>query len=144
MSGLLGLFKGQGEGVDAVAQAVRRWAIVKDMAEVGMAMAAEHFRAYHVVAAIFLLGQLGCGHWLAEAGPAATGIELVTCVEQRLMAADAVIVSGFVMIPVGAGKGAFRSFFTGDVILRRCKQAAPFFVRADQLGHGTEGSVRSA
>src|SRR5882672_12835065 len=89
--------------VDAVALARRLGAVGKDVAEMGGAAGAMHFRAGHEEAAVGLrLHGLLPGR-LIEARPARAGIELGRRIEHRRAAADAGIHAVVVMVPEPAG-----------------------------------------
>src|SRR4051794_36288313 len=62
--------------VDAVAQARRLRPVLEDVAQVGIAVAAHHFRAAHPEAVVRLLGDVLPGYRLVEAGPARARFEL--------------------------------------------------------------------
>ena len=75
--------------VDAVAQAGRAGAVVEDVAEMAVALRAQHLGADHAVAGIAFLVDMALDRGLGEARPAAAGIELGVGLEQRLAAAGA-------------------------------------------------------
>ena len=64
--------KAQGRGVDAVAQAGRRWAVVKDMAEVGITLAAAYLGAQREEAAVLFFRNIPGLQRSSKTGPART------------------------------------------------------------------------
>ncbi len=72
-----------------------------------------------------------------KAGPAGAGIELRGGVKQLRAAARARIHSLFVVIPVLAGEGRFRTFLPRDGILFRGELFPPFFVGFANFFHNT-------
>jgi hypothetical protein len=81
----------QGSGIHAVAQAGGLRAVREDVAEMGVALAAEHFGAFHAKAAVGLLDDVLFGDGSPEAWPAGAGLKLGVGAEQRIAAADAAV-----------------------------------------------------
>src|SRR6202140_4009305 len=75
--------------IDAVAQAGRAGTVLEDVAEMAVALRAQHFGADHAVADVALLVDMALRRRLGEARPAAAGIELGVGFEQRLSATGA-------------------------------------------------------
>src|SRR4051812_30152290 len=98
-AGLL-LLEFQRCGIDAVAQARGLRAVLEHVAQVGVALLAQHFGAAHAIALVLL----GCDVFgrggLPEARPARTGLELLVGAEQLDAAAAAAIDALLVVVPV--------------------------------------------
>jgi len=115
----------QSSRVDAIPEAGRCWAIVKDMSKVSIATAANDFRRGSNQASV----DSGCDHldinWLKEAGPAGAGVELRIAFKQRLATANTLVHAIIVRIPVLASETRFGSFLPGDFELLGCQQFLP-------------------
>src|SRR5437868_14294904 len=72
--------------IDAVAQSGRAGPILEDMAEVTVALRAEHFGADHAMADVALFIDVVLRGGRRNARPAAAGVEVGLCFEQRLPA----------------------------------------------------------
>src|SRR5271156_1841755 len=105
--GVLLFFQLQRSRIDAVAQSGGRWAVGKDVAEMGAAVLAGHFSANHAVTAIVVFRYIFFLERGREAGPAAAGIEFLLRRKQRFAATDAAVDAVFVAIPVFAAEGVF-------------------------------------
>ena len=120
-------------GVHAVTQAGRRRAVREDVAEVGVAAAAQHFGADVVHAPIrdgrdvFVVGRF------QEARPAGAGIELRSRIEERLPTADADVGRIVVVVPERAGAGALGAALAGHAVLLRRQNLPPFCISLDRL-----------
>src|SRR3954470_17813909 len=79
----------QGCRVDAVAQSGRSRTVLEHMAEMTIALRAQHFGSDHAVADVAFFVDMLVGRGRGEAGPAAAGIEFCVGFEQRLAAAGA-------------------------------------------------------
>src|SRR4051812_9481308 len=79
----------QRRGVDAVAQSGRSRTIVEDMAEMAVAVRAQHLGPDHAVADVALFIDMAFDRGRGEARPAAAGIEFCVGFEQRLAATGA-------------------------------------------------------
>src|ERR1700686_3339645 len=111
--------------IDAVAQAGRAGAIFEHVAEMTVALRAQHLGADHAVGHVALLVDVALGCRLGETWPAAAGIELGVGFEQRLAAAGAGIGAGPVLVLVFAGKRALGRLFAQYRVLRRRQFLAP-------------------
>ncbi len=111
------LLKIQRSGINAIAQARRRGAIVEDVAEMRAAIGAGHFRAWHPTGAIGMLLDLGICFRRVKAGPSAACVEFRIAFEERRATRaafiDATLPKGFVL----AGERAFRPFLAHDAKL---------------------------
>src|SRR5574341_1888995 len=126
----------QRRGVDAVSQS--RWLryVREDVAQVGVAAAAEDFGAAHEEAAVVLGGDRVGGHGLVEAGPAGAGVELGVGGEQGVAAAHERVSAGFFRVVVLARKRPLRAFLAGHVVLLGRELSFPFCVGLfNFLGH---------
>ena len=121
--------------IHAVAQAGRRRPVVEDVAQVGIAAAAQRLDANHAEAAVLALHDVGGGDRLPEARPAGAGIELGGRVEQGGVAADAAVHAAGMVVVVGAAERAFGTAAAGDVIGLRAELLLPLGVGELQLGH---------
>src|SRR5208337_1451914 len=121
--------------VHAVAQAGGLGAVVEDVAQVRVALGAQHFVAGHTDAAVGLVLHVLLGDRLPEAGPAGAGVELGRRAEQRVLAADAAEDPLGVQVPVLAGEGALGAGEAGHVKLLGGELGAPFGVGLDDFGH---------
>src|SRR5438876_5831292 len=87
-------------GVDAVAQARRRGAVVEQVAQVGIAVGGPDLGPLHEEGAVALLGDVRRLERPREAGPPGAGLELVERAEQRLPGHHIDINAGAVVVPV--------------------------------------------
>ena len=114
--------------VDAVAQARRRGAIVKDVALVRPAHGTMNLRASHEEAAILFGLDVPLVNWFVEAWPTRTGVELRLGAKERRAAANAAIDAFFFVVPVPARKSPLGAFLPRDSVLLGSKLLTPFFV----------------
>ena len=71
-----------------------------------------------------------------EAGPTAARIKLGVRAEEELVAANAMVVTGSLFVPVHAGEGSFRARLTGDMKLLGRELSTPFFIAFfDSVAH---------
>jgi len=70
------------DGVDAITQPGRRWAIVKDLALLRAATGAHDLRSHHSVAGVANLAQVFFGKWRGETWPAGAAFKLRAGFEQ--------------------------------------------------------------
>src|SRR5579884_757417 len=115
-------------GVDAVAQARRRRAILEDVAEVAAAGPAEHLGAPHTVADVGL-GVHPLSNRNPEARPARPRVELLVRAEQRLAAAGAAVGALVLGVGVLAGERSLRALLAQHVVLLRRELRPPLRVR---------------
>ena len=90
------------------------------MAEMPAALGAQHFRALHQVAVVFILSDHGLGSRRVKARPAAAGIKLGVRLEQHLAAARTAIHALVFRIPILPCERALRSFLAQHAVLLRC------------------------
>jgi hypothetical protein len=125
--------KAERGGVDAVAQAGGRGAVVEDVGQVGVALAAQRLGAAHEQAVIGLGAHVLRGGRRPETRPAGTGLKLFVAAEQGVAAAHAAIHTGFVIIPVAAGKGALGTLLACYGKLFRREFFLPFGIGLDDF-----------
>src|SRR5690348_5132426 len=123
----------EGGRVEAIAQAGRFGPVLEDMAEMGVAAAAQHLDPPHEQAAVVLGGDAVLGHRRPEARPAGAGIELGVGAEELLAAAHAGIGAGRLGVPIGAAEGALGALLARDAVLLGCELGAPLGVAFDHL-----------
>src|SRR3989454_472900 len=117
----------QRRGVDAVAQARRRRAVVEQVAQVGIRVRRADLGAHHEERPVrLLLDVLGLER-LGEARPAGAGLELVERAEQRLSGDDVHVDAGPVIVPVLVRESPLCPLVLRHVVLQRRE-------RASQLG----------
>ena len=128
--------------VDAVAQARRRRAVRKDVAEMAVAARAADLDAAHAVRAIL---ELDHGLWrgrLEIARPAAAAVEFAVGAKEFGSAADARIGARGLGVPKRPGEGTLRTLFARDAILLRCQQGSPLRFCPDDFSLGHAGLHR--
>ena len=105
------------------------------MPEVRTALAAFYLRAHHAVTRVrfffYILGING----LEKAGPPRAGFELRLGTEERLSAADTVVHSRIVIVPVLAGKRALSSFLARHFVLDGRQLFLPLGIGLRHLCH---------
>ena len=89
LAGLLHLL--QRRGIDAVAEAGWGRSVVKDVTEVSVALATQHFSPGQEKTSVALSADALAGCWRMKAGPAGARIELRVRIEENVPAADAAI-----------------------------------------------------
>src|SRR3954453_18582275 len=90
--------------IHAVSQARGCRTVLKHMPQVRVAFRAADFRPYHAVLRIPVLDYSTFGSRLIETWPARAGIKLRLRVKERSSAADAVIDTRLLVVPVSPGK----------------------------------------
>src|SRR5712692_899038 len=98
------------------------------MSQMRIASVAHDLYAAHSQAIIDLGPNPSFGYRRPEAGPARAGVEFCVRAEQVVSAANALVDSRFVEVPVLARVGPFRSFFPGYVELLRREYLPPLCV----------------
>src|SRR4029078_2064187 len=109
--------KSQNCTVHAVSQTGRLRPVIKNVSQMCIAAATKHFGSCHETAAVIFHFYVSLVHRLIKTGPTSPRFELVLAVEQRQSAADTLIDSVAVLVPVFAGECALGSFFSRDVEL---------------------------
>jgi hypothetical protein len=117
--------------VHAVAQASGLRSIREDMAQVGIALAAERFGAHHPQAGIGFLSYILFGDRRPKARPAGTGIKLGVGAEKRVAAAHTAVDAWIVQLVILAGEGHLGTLLARDRKLIGSELALPFFVALD-------------
>ena len=98
--------------VHAVAESGRFGTVIEEMAEMCVAQPAQNLNASHIERKVGVFAHILLGNRLPEAGPARARLEFGIRAEERRAAADATVESFIVIIPILAGKGAFRGCMT--------------------------------
>src|ERR1039457_4281638 len=128
-------FEAQRRGVDAIALASGRRAVGKQVAQVRVALAAQHLGALHEEAPVGFGADVLVGGGGGETRPSGAGIELVAGEEQLRSAARAAVHARFVIVPIEAREGAFGTLLARYRELFRCQLTLPFGVGLDDLLH---------
>ncbi len=103
-------------------------AVVEDVAEVGVAVLGDDFRAVHAESAVGVLDDVVLGERLGEARPAGAAVELVQRAEKRLAGDDIDVDAGGVVVPVGVAEGRFGAGLAGDAVLLGGELLFEFFL----------------
>ncbi len=90
--------------------------VVEDVAQVGVAGAADDLRADHPVAAVFLRGDAAVFQGFREAGPAGAGVVFVLRVVEGRVADDAMVGPLFFVVEPFPSAGRLRGGFLGDLV----------------------------
>src|ERR1700676_764246 len=137
--------------IDAVAQAGGAGAVVEDVAEMAVALRAQHFGADHAVADVALFVNVVLRRRLGKARPAAAGIEFGIRFEQRLSAAGADIGAGPPFMLVFAGERPLGRLLAQHRVLHRRQFLPPLGLvlldlagRRLDVGHGVSLTRREA
>ena len=109
--------KFQGSGVYAVAEAGWCGAVVEDMAEVGFALAAQDSGPPHEEAVVGFAFDVVLVYGCGKTWPSGSRIKLSIGTEQVVAAANALVDSGLMVVPVRSRVGAFGSLLTSNVEL---------------------------
>src|SRR5437763_9042988 len=111
--------------IDAVAQSGWARAILKDMAEVTVALRAEHFGADHAMADVALFVDVVLRSRRRKARPAAAGVEFGVGLEPRLPAARADIGARSLLVLVFARERPLGRLLAQHRVLHRRQCVAP-------------------
>ena len=103
--------------IDTVAQAGRLRTVLKDMAEMGTAMAAMKLRETREPANVIFGFDIHFTRWLPEPGPTRPRIKLRPRIKQLGTATDATVHAGFLTVPVLAGERALGPFLASHLEL---------------------------
>src|ERR1039458_1124114 len=136
-SQLLGLFRRESQrgGVDAVAQSGGLGAVFENVAQVGVALAAQRLGAPHGQAVVGFRAHVLLGGRRPETWPAAPGLEFLAAREQGVAAAHAAVHTGSVIVPVAAGEGGFGALLARHGKLFRREFFLPFGIGLDDFVH---------
>ena len=119
--------------VDAIAESAGRRAIVEQVAEMGVAQAAQDFGAVHEETVVGLGVDVFGGQGRGVAGPAGAGVKLGGGTEEGVATADAAIESHGFGLKVGAGEGCVGGAAARGPILLRGELAAPVAIGMGDL-----------
>jgi len=103
--------------LDAVTQVFGFRAIVKDVAEVGVAFAAENFVALEPEGPVFEIIDIFRGGGLGEARPAAAGVVFIFRAEEGKFAGCAGVGAGLLGKDILPEEGPLGSFLSHDTVL---------------------------
>src|SRR5438270_4409714 len=107
-------------GVDAITHpALISWAVVEEMAEMRIAVAAADFGAFHSERAVRFFGDVALRDRLGETGPAAPAVELIERCEKRFATDNIDINAGPMIVPILISKRRFGPALLSDAILFR-------------------------
>src|ERR1035438_5741797 len=134
-AGLFLWFEAQRRGVDAIALAGGRRPVGKQVAQVRVALAAQHLGALHEEAPVGFGAHVLVRRGRGKARPSRPGIELVAGEEQLRSTARAAVHAGFVIVPIAAREGALGAFLARYREFFGCQLALPFGVGLDDFLH---------
>lgn len=97
----------EADGVDTIPLPRRRRAIVKNMAQMRLALPAADFGAEHSMRAVLNKGKGILRHRIVEAGPPGPGIKFCPGGKQRGATDGATVRTVGMMVPIGPGEGSF-------------------------------------
>jgi hypothetical protein len=120
--------KSDSHRVDAIALSRRQRPVIKNMPQVGIAARTSHLGADHPVRRVAKALDAARYGFFPEAWPATAGIELGAGVEQQGIAADAVVIAGFISVVMLATEWAFRARLACNPLLFRCQLRTPFCI----------------
>src|SRR5450631_155755 len=138
----------QGRRIDAVTQSGRAGAVLEHVAEMAVALRAQHLGPEHAVADVALLVDMALDRGCGEARPAAAGIEFGVGFEQRLAAAGAGVGARRLLVLVFAGEWPLGRLLAQHRVLHRRQFLAPldlvlFDLAGHRLGKGHETSLQT-
>lgn len=107
----------QGDGINAIAEAGRAWAIRKDVLEMSAAGTAQDFGPGHSVAAVLLGLDILARKGIVKAGPPGSRIELCIRVTQFVTAGHESIDAGFFGVVIFTRERTFRPLVPADFVL---------------------------
>ena len=110
---LLDRHEAQSRGIEAIAHAGRLWTVVKNVAEVRVALFRADFRALHEESLISFLDDMRRVDRLGETRPAGAALEFVGGREERFAANQVDVNAGLVVVPVSIAGKAARCRFRG-------------------------------
>src|SRR4051812_35405916 len=115
----------QRNAVHAVTEPGRLRPVVEDVAEMRFAKRAGYLGAGHAEAGVVGREHVLLGDRLPEARPAGAGIILGVGDEERVVATDAAIEAGRMVVPIGAGEGRLGALLAGHAEGERRKELLP-------------------
>src|ERR1017187_3540914 len=134
-AGLFPWFEAERGGVDAIALAGGRRAVGKQVAQMRVALAAQHLGALHEEALVGFGGDVLFRRRRGKARPSRAGIEFVAGKEQLRSAARAAVHTRFVIVPIAPSEGALGTLLARYRELFGCQLALPFGVGLDDFLH---------
>lgn len=134
---VLSLDKLKGSGIQAIAQSRRLRPVLEDMAQMGIALAAEYLCPEHGEAVIGLGVDVCLVRRGVEARPAGPGVELGVRGEEFASAAYAKVLAFFVVVPILSGKRPLGTLLSRHPVLFPRELPFPFFISlCGLLRHG--------
>src|SRR5215467_3493836 len=133
----------ESDGIHAIAQTGRTWAVVEYMAKMRVAALAGYCDALQAEGAVLALGHVVARDRPPEARPARTGVELGARVEQLRSTADAGIQTICTVAVVGTAEGALRRLVTRHLIGEQRQLLPPLGIRLDDA-RDARGSLTPA
>ncbi len=116
----------QRQGIDAVALSGRWRTVIKHMAQMRFAAAADQFVADHEKAFVDPDGNIFLGNGFIVTGPAGAGIELVLRMVQIVSAGGTAVNTVIFVFQQLAGKGSLSPFFAQDMKPVCAEHFSPF------------------
>ena len=113
----MGCRERQGGTIDTIPLPRRLGAIVKNMSQVSLTFCTMDFRPDATHACILLPSNIGFHCWLEITGPSRAAVELMLRREQFSPAADTLIFSDIVIVPISSSKRLFGPLLAGYMIL---------------------------
>src|SRR5215510_2600698 len=107
----------QRSGVDTVAKICRLRAVVKNVAQMRVALTAKRLGSAHKEAIVFFSGNIFLRHWRPETRPAGSRIKLGIRAKQLIAATAATVDALLVIIPILPGERGLCAFLSRDVKL---------------------------
>jgi len=118
----------QSRRVQAITEMGWRWAVVKHVPQVSIALLALDLASDHTERQIALGADIFWSNRGPEARPPGSRFEFRIRTEKRVVTANAPVDSLFVIVPILACKSALRSLLSGDLELLGIEHLLPFFV----------------
>src|SRR6266478_1948069 len=133
--------------IDAVAQSGRAGAVLEHVAEMAVALRAQHLGPEHAVADVALLVDMALDRGCGKARPAAAGIEFGVGFEQGLAAAGTGVGARRLLVLVFAGERPLGRLLAQHRVLHRRQFLAPLGLAlldlaSHRLGVGHETSLQ--
>src|ERR1700733_3080469 len=113
----------------------RRRAVVKHVAEMGVALRAGNRCSCHEITGVRYGLNILRSDRIPEAGPPGSGVKLGLRAEQRIVTADAAVQAFFVQVPIFPAESHFGVGMAGDVESVRGELLAPLLVGLDHFAY---------
>ena len=129
------IHESQGHRVDAITLVAWWWSVIENMSQVGVTAGAKQFDTAHTMIVIGALGYVCAIEFTMKTRPATTRVELAIRTEKRVVAADAVIISGLGMITVFPAERGFGTSLAGHPVLFVVQLILPLLRLLDDFLH---------